>query len=636
MVHFLLNSYRKKIGQLIVFLLLLSNATIGQVRFTATANETEIGKNDLVQVKFRIENAYSVRSVDPPPFNNFEIVSGPNQESGSAINNGIRSSYAAVSYILKPTKTGKFSFSSATAIIDGKVMKSNTLTIRVSDQSSSASSQLNSLNQSPFSGFDLEVAPKRKVNEDYILRPGEDVQEKIKKNIFLKIIADKTECFVGEPIVVSFKLFTRLLSKTNITNAPLFNGFSVSEMDVNDNGTEERVNGKKFNCFTLRKVQLFPMRPGTFTISPLESENKVSFVQSEKQLNDLNDDPIMRMMQEIGAQGLSSGGGLIDKIANLTSNSLTIHVRPLPAKNKPEDFKGAVGKFSISCTLQNEHMTTDDAGNLALTISGAGNLALVNAPKISWPSGVDFYDARIKENIDNQQIPASGTKTFNIPFTISKAGNYSLPPVHFTWFDPNTGKYESSVTEPISFAVAPGKPVLATTKKGNDNILPGILTVTGLEWAGGLALIGGLIALLLFTILKKKSKESELESNVTLDDLKNERKESFEIPGNPLLEAYEKISSDDPETFYKSLEACLKKYLSTKFSIPVYEITSERVIEKMDSFNVGIGTTKLFESLIREIDLGLYAKNSHAGQMRNLYDKSSELIALLDKQICKS
>ncbi len=114
MVHFLLNSYRKKIGQLIVFLLLLSNAH-GQVRFTATANETEIGKNDLVQVKFRIENAYSVRSVDPPPFNNFEIVSGPNQESGSAINNGIRSSYAAVSYILKPTKTGKFSFSSATA-----------------------------------------------------------------------------------------------------------------------------------------------------------------------------------------------------------------------------------------------------------------------------------------------------------------------------------------------------------------------------------------------------------------------------------------------------------------------------------------------------------------------------------------
>jgi len=56
----------------------------------------------------------------------------------------------------------------------------------------------------------------------------------------------------------------------------------------------------------------------------------------------------------------------------------------------------------------------------------------------------------------------------------------------------------------------------------------------------------------------------------------------------------------------------------------------------MGSFNVGIGTTKLFEALIREIDLGLYAKNSHAGQMRNLFDKSSELIALLDKQICKS
>ncbi len=155
----------------------------------------------------------------------------------------------------------------------------HTLTIRVSDQSSSASSQLNSLNQSPFSGFDLEVAPKRKVNEDYILRPGEDVQEKIKKNIFLKIIADKTECFVGEPIVVSFKLFTRLLSKTNITNAPLFNGFSVSEMDVTTTN-RRKSEWKEINCFTLRKVQLFPMHPARSPFHP-RSENKVSFVQQK-------------------------------------------------------------------------------------------------------------------------------------------------------------------------------------------------------------------------------------------------------------------------------------------------------------------------------------------------------------------
>ncbi|MHC5879431.1 hypothetical protein ACYT69_10950, partial [Streptococcus pyogenes] len=67
---------------------------------------------------------------------------------------------------------------------------------------------------------------------DYLLKPGEDAVEKIKKNIFIKMEADKSESYVGQPVVVSFKLYTRLRSETNITSAPSFNGFSVMDMDV--------------------------------------------------------------------------------------------------------------------------------------------------------------------------------------------------------------------------------------------------------------------------------------------------------------------------------------------------------------------------------------------------------------------
>lgn len=631
MAYFLQKLYWKNIVGIIIPLFLCSQTSSAQVRFTAKANETQIGKNDLVQVSFKVENAHSVQNIVAPDFDNFDVVSGPNQETGSYSSNGLHSSYVAISFILKPVKTGKFSIAPATAVVNGKTMRSNSVTVIVSNQGSGASSS-NSLNQSPFSGFDLNAVPSRGVNEDYILRPGQDAEEKIKKNLFLKIDANKTTCYVGEPVVVSFKLYTRLLSQTSITDAPLFNGFSVAEMAANENASEVKINGRKFNCYTLRKVQLFPMQAGTFSISPLRSENKVTFVRAAEQLRQQTDDPFQQMLQELGAQPFNTSGAIV-KTADLSSNSLSIRVKPLPEKNKPDNFKGAVGKFRLQSSLQSENMTTDDAGNLTLTIAGSGNLSLVNAPKINWPTAIDVYDAKTKEDIDNEQIPATGTKTFNIPFTISKPGTYSVPPIHFSWFNPQSGKYESSVTEPISFSVAHGKKMRMPGLPGGGEFSSGLLSVTALEWAGGIVLLGGLVVLIAFVMLKKKSRESDLESQIILDDLKNEQPENFEVPGNPLQEVQEKLDTENAESFYKSLENCLKNYLSAKLEIPLHELSSETVTEKMDSYNVGIGTTRLFESLIREIDLGLYAKSSHAAQMRNLYEKSSELIALLDKQI---
>lgn len=631
MAYFLQKLYWKNIVGIIIPLFLCSQTSSAQVRFTAKANETQIGKNDLVQVSFKVENAHSVQNIVAPDFDNFDVVSGPNQETGSYSSNGLHSSYVAISFILKPVKTGKFSIAPATAVVNGKTMRSNSVTVVVSNQGSGSSSS-NSLNQSPFSGFDLKAVPSRGVNEDYILRPGQDAEEKIKKNLFLKIDANKTTCYVGEPVVVSFKLYTRLLSQTSITDAPLFNGFSVAEMAANENASEVKINGRKFNCYTLRKVQLFPMQAGTFSISPLRSENKVTFVRAAEQLRQQTDDPFQQMLQELGAQPFNTSGAIV-KTADLASNSLRIRVKPLPEKNKPDNFKGAVGTFRLQSSLQSENMTTDDAGNLTLTIAGSGNLSLVNAPKINWPTAIDVYDAKTKEDIDNEQIPATGTKTFNIPFTISKPGTYSVPPIHFSWFNPQSGKYESSVTEPISFSVAHGKKMRMPGLPGRGEFSSGLLSVTALEWAGGIVLLGGLVVLIAFVMLKKKSRESDLESQIILDDLKNEQPENFEVPANPLQEVQEKLDTENAESFYKSLENCLKNYLSAKLEIPLHELSSETVTEKMDSYNVGIGTTRLFESLIREIDLGLYAKSSHAAQMRNLYEKSSELIALLDKQI---
>lgn len=632
MILFLRKPFREFITVLLTFLLLVSTSASGQVKFTASANESEIGRNDLVQVQFKIENARSVKSIDPPDFKNFDVVSGPNQETGSFSHNGNRSFYAAVSFILKPTKPGKYTIQPATAVVDGEKVRSNSVSIKVLDQNSVGSSA-SPLNRIPFSGFDRNAAPSREINNDYILRQDENVEEKIKNNLFLKLESNKTNCYVGEPVVVDFKLYTRLLSKTNVTDAPSFNGFSVAEMDVNQNATEEKIKGKKFNCYTLRKVQLFPTQAGNFTISPLYSENKISFLKNDRTLRQQSD-PLSRMMDELGIQDLSSGD-MVQETARLASNSLEIKVKPLPESDKPSDFSGAVGKFTIQSALQSERISTDDAGSLIVTISGSGNMTLITTPKINWPQGIDVYDSQVRENLDNQQIPVTGQKVFKIPFTVSRPGEYSIPPIHFNWFNPETNRYESSKTEPISFEVIQGKNATSTTaSSGTPEERGGILSGKNLEKAGGILLGGGVLALLFFTFFRKKNKESDLETMVKLDDLKNEQPfvPSFSSD-NKLQKAQENMEAGNPEAFYKSLGTEMAGYLSERLRIPRHELSKDLIFKKMDELHVGVGTVQLFESLRKDVDMARFAKSPNPAAMRNVYEKASGLIALLDKQI---
>ncbi len=73
-----------------------------QVKFSVICPEKKIGKNDFLQVQYMVQNASNVESIIPPRFKNFDIVSGPNQQSGMSIVNGKTDQYVAISFYLKP------------------------------------------------------------------------------------------------------------------------------------------------------------------------------------------------------------------------------------------------------------------------------------------------------------------------------------------------------------------------------------------------------------------------------------------------------------------------------------------------------------------------------------------------------
>src|SRR5213078_3303159 len=81
---------------------------VAQVKFSTVIEEKEVSKDDYVQVQYIVENASSVESLTPPAFNGFTVVSGPMQQTGMSIINGATSKYEGITYVLKPSATGKF------------------------------------------------------------------------------------------------------------------------------------------------------------------------------------------------------------------------------------------------------------------------------------------------------------------------------------------------------------------------------------------------------------------------------------------------------------------------------------------------------------------------------------------------
>ena len=636
-----LQSYFKKFFHLslIISTVFFTQTTFAQVKFSVACPAKKIGKDDVLQIQFKVENASSVDNITPPSFNNFSIVSGPNQESSESNINGKVSQYVALGFSLKPNATGTFTIGSATAIADGKTYKTDPINIQVVNGSIVQSQPNNNQNSSPVPNFNLDFPPAPVTHQfdDYILKPGENVEEKAAKNIFLKLDVTKTSCFVGSPLVATYKLYTRLPSETTITNAPSFDGFSVNDLDVNNNSSLEKYNGRLYNVYTIRKVELYPLQPGDFTLDPVIATNQITFVKSQY-LNSRGGD-LFDMFQNFGSGAIPAEGQVVKNIT-LQSAPLVIHVKPLPQESKPGNFRGAVGDFTITATLAKNNFTTDDAGTLKVTITGKGNIQLINAPEIKWPQGIDGYDAKVSDNVDKTKVPMEGSKTFSYPFTISKPGNYTIDSISFPFFDPATATYKTMKTGSFAVTVIKGKgisnnPFVNSSARSNAE-KNGLISETT-EWIGGIALFCLIIFFTLFFLIKKNRKEGDLEKDVKLDDLKNEieiPKKEFKIPQNPLTAAHEKMVQQNSKEFYQTLDASLKNYLAVKLNVPPTELSKKRLNEELDKCNVSLGTSLMLTSLLNEVELNLYSPTSNMLELNNVFDKASEVVSLLDKQLC--
>ena len=627
---------QSSVQKIFLFIFLLAGyATKAQVKFTASVSPAEIGKDEYTQLKLMVENAAEVQQIIPPNLKNFIIVSGPNQESGMTMINGAVKKYIALNFVLKPKAVGNFIIAGALAKADGVDFKSNSVGIKVTAKSSGNNAGSNALN-SPFSGMDpFAEPPPRSSYNDYILRRGENPMEKIKKNMFVRAQVDKASCYVGEPIVATFKLYTRLKSESNMIKNPSFNGFSVIDLQQpNDMSSHvEKMEGREYNVYTIRKAQLYPLLPGNLELGIAEIENNVHFIKAEyvdEQNNLMND-----LFRDF-ANTIIPAEAIEDHKVTLQNKPLTIIVKPLPDANKPANFKGAVGNFEMEARVEKNSFSTDDDGKLAIIISGSGNLQMINAPEIVWPLGIEAFDSKATDDLYKGTVPVSGRKIFEFPFTISKPGNYIIPAMAFSFFNNKEAKYKTITTKTISITITKGlgKPRIlneVNKEKSNESTLAKFFS----NRLRVVSVIAVLIIISLIIWLKRDTKkEKQIAEAIVLPNEsavdENPVDEIIEGQQNPLALAEEYMYKGDGKAFYTALNEGLKKYLSKKLAIAPEELNKKNISRQLDKKGINHETVIQLHTLMDEIEWQLYTPFTENEKMKEIYERANDVIQLLN------
>lgn len=642
---------------ILVWLVCYGTAQAQATRFSVQASSTTVGVNEPFQLQYTIENASSISGFQPPDFKGFAMLSQM-QSNSTSIVNGRSSQSISFIFLLQANAPGRYTIAGATARINGDKKQSDPITIVVSQTSQGNAGNNNPNPAQPAAPANPFGQPPPGAQDDdnsspSLLKNGEKVDDKIRKNLFVKVDVDKTDVYEGEQITATYKLYTRLSTSSKVTKVPAFSGFSSHDIELPNppQATIERINGTAFKVFTIRKTMLFPLQSGDLELDPVEVDNTVRLYQvnhrggrSHDPFDDLFkdafgkdpfDDPFFD--DPFGDNDVSYH----DYDYSLKSNPVKIHVKPLPEQDKPADFNGAVGHFGITASLDKNKLSTDDAGTLKVTINGSGNITLLNAPKINFPTDFETYDPKVSDQVNKNSNPLSGSRTFEFVFMPKAAGSYTIPPVSFSYFDPEEHAYKTVTSDALSIAVTQGK---NNTGNGNsldyalqDNEMQPIHTgklawnTTGRLWLASpwywILFLLPLLVICIAWLLRTRNKK--LQSDQVL--LKNKR--ANKIARKRLSLAAQFLQKNDSKAFYEEVSKAVWGYICDKLNIPFAELGKEKTETTLLARHVSPESIQRLFALLDRCEMALYAGMSEHEKMQETYNQAAGVIGNLEEQL---
>ena len=582
-----------------------------------------VAVNEQFNVTFIIEGEKSPSDFHWSEGDDFQLVWGPQKGSSSSIQiiNGKRSSshQTTFTYILIPKSTGTFQLPVATAMLSGDKIASSSVSIQVVSDGASASQS------SGQGGNGAKSSGGGQTSSTGDISSGD---------LFLRLSLSRSEVVIGEPITATLKIYQRV-NVVGFENAklPTFNGFWSQETfaPTNIEFKRESLDDKIYNTALLRTYVLIPQQSGTITIDPAELVCLVNVRAPQSASSSLFDRFFQEEYQTIRKR--------------VTTPAVKVKVNPLPA-GQPASFGGGVGNFGISARLTTDNLKTHDAASLIITVSGRGNVALLEEPKVNFPPDFEVYDTKTTENTDKSNGGTSGSKSFEYPFIPRSHGDFTIDPVEYSYYDVNAGKYVTLRTEPLHVKVAKGKggdsaPVTTVNsgveRKDVKSLADDIRFIfTGkpnLSGSGsffvGSVFFWVLLALMIVSaavVYLAFRKVAAMRADVA--GTKNRR--ATKMAQKRLKLAGEYLDKNLYTAFYEELHKALIGFVSDKLNMDMSEISKDNIVSALTEGGVSEEQTKAFTDLLDACEFARYSPDGGNEAMRSHYDAALKVISSID------
>lgn len=569
----------------------------------------------------------SPKNFEAPEFEGFVVMAGPSKSSSSNVQiiNGRMTSEVnhTYSYVLICESEGEFTIGPASVEADGKTYTTRSVTIKAIRESGSQQSgtqQGGGRNE----GQHKESQTATLADDDVLIVAS----------------LDRTNLYKGEPVLVTYKLYTRVAMNAEGQKMPTFAGFWTQRLNVDQNRwVKEEYEGKIYDACPVAEYLLFPQQSGRMTVEPMEMSvvARLQVKNPRRGYDPFADFFDVPQIQEVRR--------------TIRSKELVLNVKALP-EGAPASFSGAVGEFEMDVTPPAGEIVANSAVTYGVKISGEGNLSMIQAPQIALPSSFEQYSVRSTESIQTTSRGVSGYRQFEFPMIARAEGDFFIPALEFSYFNPRLAKYVTLTAPEYAIHVTPDTSASASGGP-NPALVSGIdkesikflgrdirfieLGSAQLRKTDKLFMLSGpyvlivLLMLLLFglSLAWLSSRLKEMRNQATL---KGKRANKVALARFRMAAKY--MNENNTRGFYEEMLKGLWGYLGDKLNIPVADLTKENIREKLSRRGVAAEDVESYVVLISDCEYAQYAP-SGSGHLKEAYLRGVELISRLETIINK-
>jgi hypothetical protein len=595
-----------------------THAISQDVKITAGFNQTVLVVNQEAILSVEINGDLNkLGGVEMPNFGEYFTFNGSRGSSRNIqIINGRMESSMTYTYSLIPQKAGKVKIPAVKVQVGNKKYNSNEITIEIKDTGYTPPQQQRAQTQQGTQGSGQPL------------------------DLFVLAVPDKKSIFENEGVTVEYKVYIGPginVSEYSLENLPNTAGFWTEDYPISRPVTQSEIyNNKRYTTAVLKRVELFPTNAGEFELDPMQIQFSVQEPRTSRSRSSIDrffDDPFFNRSRPV----------------NINSTGLKLLVKPLPVSGKPDGFTGAVGRYNTAIEVDNKTVKANESITIKVTLSGTGNIKLLNEPKLNITGVYEQYDPQVSETINRTESDITGKKIYEYVIVPRREGKLVIEPIELAFFDPGSEVYRIAKTAPVSIKVTPGDVIASNTPRNltrNEIKLIGsdvrFIKESVEEWKK----IGenfytsfSFLTMLLFPVLIVGGvfAYSRHLNRLNADIGYKRSRRANAIAVKHLKRAKSSMDKNDPDKFYPELANALQKYIADRLNISAAGLLTDEIEKILNSKKVDEDLVKDYISCLEQCDFHRFASAGSGGDgMSGLYEQAAAAITNMEDRLKKT